>query len=722
MIIDIRHGDCREVLKSFPDSLFDSLVTDPPYELSADGKASPNRVFVELVFPQHPKIQAEVDGEDALSFFVGEIARLCLGGSLPTPSATMPKGTVTLDGDASIRDGDVEDGNEASIGLTNANGCLDVESEAPHHIGSFALELGDGGDVSVLNTLAHVGCAFTAEGIEVGGLHGPPELREVLAILSECFTNLGGEVVGQTTDPLAALEGALAGAEDFPVFRVGAGRGAEDQFTTGGAFMFAAMAKATCAKLVRTTPATGGLPSVLESRRVRVVEGSTGRALSFDLVVRPQKLASTGFMGQRWDGSKVAFDVGLWREVLRVLKPGAHAVVFGADRTIHRLASAVEDAGFELRTMGFWVSASSFPKSLNISKAIDKRLGQEREVVGVRPDFVRRANIEKGRTEHDNYGFSNPDQVGVVTAAATEEAARWDGWGTALKNQEPWLLARKPFEGRTLVDNILKYGTGGLYIKGCRLPGVDRPLVVRDHETGADANNVYGSGLSGSRTIGLTSEGRWPSAVICSDEDVDGLDGVSVIMDVDAEIGLSGVLGPYTKHFRIGDQENQAIITALPEELLMRILPTGVVAPKASTGEREMGLDEFDHQWVDPTRVEGSAGRANPRAGAGRSTKRKNTHPTVKPIGLMRHLVRLVTPPGGKVLDPFCGVASTGVAAIWEGKSFLGIELTDTDEQPYVRIAKARCDYAKRLHRVPEITHRTANPQEVDEKQTTLGF
>lgn len=431
-----------------------------------------------------------------------------------------------------------------------------------------------------------------------------------------------------------------------------------------------------------------------------------------------------GFMNQRWDGTGVAFEDGLWREVLRVLKPGGHVIAFGADRRIHRLMVAIEDVGFELRTMGFWVSASSFPKSLDISKAIDKKLGklEEREVAGVREEYAKRRNKDTGR-EGYNHGFANPDQVGVITVAATEEAAKWEGWGTALKQQEPWVLARKPFEGRTLVENIMKWGVGGLYIDGCRIPGAERPLRLRDRNTGADMNNVYGEGLSGSRAMGVTSDGRWPSAIICSDEDLDGpLDGIAVIMDADADEGLNGVLGPYTKHFRIGDQEDQALVTALPEEMLFRVLPTGVICPKASVGEREMGLRHFKKQWVDPKRAEDGAGRNNPRAGAGRKKKRKNTHPTVKPIGLLRHLVRMVTPPGGKVLDPFCGVASGGVACVWEGFSYLGIEKTDTDEQPYVRIGRARVEYAQRIHRTPEITHRVAKPKDPDKHQTTFGF
>ena len=436
---------------------------------------------------------------------------------------------------------------------------------------------------------------------------------------------------------------------------------------------------------------------------------------------------SGGFMGRRWDATGVSFDVEVWREVLRVAKPGAHLIAFGGDRTIHRLMVAIEDAGFELRTMGFWVSAQSFPKNLDISKAIDMAAGAEREVIGTKlglPGMARDGSNQGFRQWREAENRTDrPKPSIMITAPATDAAKKWEGWGTALKNQEPWVLARKPLCG-TVADNILKWGVGGLYIDGCRIrvDGVDEIYAKNPHTVGGFGHagaTIYGGRGSGAPEYDPT-KGRWPSAIICSDEDMDGpINGVAVIMDADADEGIGGVLGPYTKHFRIGDQDDQAIIHALPEELLMRILPTGVVCPKTGVGEREMGLEKFDENWVDPNRKEGSAGRNNPRAGAGRQTKRKNTHPTVKPISLMRHLVKMVTPPGGLVIDPFCGTGSTGVAAAWEGKEFIGMELTDTDEDPYVTIARARIAYARRVP-VPEITHRMGKPKEESEGQLTM--
>lgn len=403
------------------------------------------------------------------------------------------------------------------------------------------------------------------------------------------------------------------------------------------------------------------------------------------------------FMNQRWDGTGIAFDVDVWREVFRAIKPGGHIVVFGAERRIHRVASAVEDAGFLIRHLGCWVSAQSFPKSLDLSKAIDQKLGATR---------------------------ADPD------TPETGEAKLWEGWGTALKTQEPFVLAKKPIEG-TFAENLMKWGTGGLFIEGCRLP-----FATFEDDLSSD------------------SKGRWPSTVICSDEDVEGpVQGVAVygdgsssgdgsrilsrsgigygstseggnqLISGDGGASLDGVLGPYTRHFRIGNSADEALhIQAVPEEALAAIVETMVICPKAGAGERDMGLDDFDHRWVDPTRKEGSAGRNNPRAGAGRQTKRKNIHPTVKPVSLMRHLVRLVTPRGGLVVDPFCGAGSTGVAAAWEGVRFLGFELEDSEECPYVRIARSRRKYALNLPKTPEITHRVAKPKGVNPDQTALDF
>jgi site-specific DNA-methyltransferase (adenine-specific) len=167
-----------------------------------------------------------------------------------------------------------------------------------------------------------------------------------------------------------------------------------------------------------------------------------------------------GFMGKSWDASGVAYDVTVWQECLRVLKPGGHLLSFGGSRTYHRMACAIEDAGFQIRDQIMWVYGSGFPKSLNISKAIDKAAGAEREVVGsYETHDIRNAGLM------DRKGSMTVD----VTAPATAEAEVWDGWGTALKPaHEPIVLARKPLVG-TVANNVLTYGVGGLNIDGTRV-------------------------------------------------------------------------------------------------------------------------------------------------------------------------------------------------------------------------------------------------------------
>jgi len=434
---------------------------------------------------------------------------------------------------------------------------------------------------------------------------------------------------------------------------------------------------------------------------------------SFDSVVTDPPYEYS-FMNARWDGTGIAFDVEMWKEIFRVLKPGAWGVVFGADRRVHRVMCAIEDAGFVLRHLGTWVSAQVFPKSLDASKAVDARLGKtaEREVIGSK--LGRPGYTDKQSEESLVYGeglMNGPDKL----------SARWNGYGTALKTMEPWVLIRKPMvdeNGKpwTLAENLMRWGVGALNIDGARLP------LSEDGNSKQAATSTlggYGGSKDGHYELGdgrkYTDLGRWPSALICSDLDIEGpILGVEVFGAADDD--LDGVLGPYTKHFRIGDR----VVTAVDDELLNGLIPSLVVCPKVGPGERDLGCDLLAEQWVDSSREEGSDGRNSPRAGAGRQAKRRNTHPTVKPISLMRHLIRMVTPAGGKVLDTFSGSAAGGMAAVWEGMDYVGCELMDTDEQPFVRIGRARLEYALRTP-APPIEARVVKTKPVEEQKQT-GF
>ena len=351
------------------------------------------------------------------------------------------------------------------------------------------------------------------------------------------------------------------------------------------------------------------------------------------------KRSSKGFMGKTWDGGDIAFRPDVWRECLRVLKPGGHLIAFGGTRTIHRITCAIEDAGFEIRDQLGWIYYSGFPKSHCVSKGIDRHLGADREVVG-----NKRSGIGSGSSYGKIVGSPNPDtNIVSVTAPATPQAEQWDGWGTALKPaQEPACLARKTISEKSIAANVLKWGTGGLNIDACRFAYGDPCWVGPSDEVSNIVGSIRGgvTGL-GKRMSGQVNNrphpgGRWPANIYA--------------------------------------------------------------CPKPSRTEKEAGLQHLDpiagHDAV--SRAEGSAGLDNPRAGAGRTADEiRNTHPTVKPTNLFRWLCRLVTPPGGTVLDPFLGSGTTAVSAILEGFDALGCELTEE----YHPIIEGRIDEAYKAWR-----------------------
>jgi DNA modification methylase len=225
------------------------------------------------------------------------------------------------------------------------------------------------------------------------------------------------------------------------------------------------------------------------------------------------------FMGKKWDYDVPGVDV--WAECLRVLKPGGHLLAFAGTRTQHRMAVRIEDAGFEIRDMIAWVYGSGFPKSLDVSKAIDKAAGAEREVIGdkMRPDgktvLSARSAIDPAGEGWDRPWRHDPARTeaqGKLTAPATDAARQWQGWGTALKPAlEPITVARKPLVG-TVAANVLQHGTGALNIDGCRVDAPDgRPLI----ESKADVSlHAFGNGLNSSRCAGVTTQGRWPANLI----------------------------------------------------------------------------------------------------------------------------------------------------------------------------------------------------------------
>jgi DNA modification methylase len=362
--------------------------------------------------------------------------------------------------------------------------------------------------------------------------------------------------------------------------------------------------------------------------------------------------ASAGFMGKQWDTGEVAFDPEFWHDVLRVLKPGGHVLAFGGTRTYHRLVCAIEDAGFEVRDQLAWVFGSGFPKSHDVSKGVDKAAG----ISGSYGDFK---SDRHATPRHYADGMARPwhvdpeavDKNGRAYLPATPAARQWQGWGTALKPaHEPIVLARKPLIG-TIAANVLAHGTGGLNIGGCRVHAADVAAARTRHGGG-----VVGAGTSYELpdSRGEIPAGRWPANLIH--------DGSDEVLRCFPETTSGG-----------GNKANRQPLGRASQ----------VMATK-DTGE----VWEGDSGSAARFFYCAKSSRADRNAGLGDD---KSTHPTVKPTSLMRYLCRLITPPGGVVLDPFMGSGSTGRGAILEGFSFIGIER----EAEYIDIARRRISEAQ---------------------------
>lgn len=352
---------------------------------------------------------------------------------------------------------------------------------------------------------------------------------------------------------------------------------------------------------------------------------------------------STGFMGKAWDGGDIAFRPDTWAKVLRVLKPGGHLVAFGGTRTYHRLACAVEDAGFEVRDCLLWHYGSGFPKSLDVSKAIDKAAGAEREVVGVSSvTGARKSAFAEVRADSAS-GVFGEASVNYTTAPATDAAREWQGWGTALKpSTEIAVLARKPLSEGTVAANVLRWGTGALNIDATRIETSESLNGGAYAEKGGRKESQSLHGGTGMNVAGKTAgrdfvqpAGRWPANL--------AHDGSEEVL---AGFPNSNGSGPARELKRSAKPEQDG---------------WGMNKNAAdSSALRDAGS--------------GSAARFFYCAKASAKDRIGSKHPTVKPVALMRWLVRLVTPPSGIVLDPFAGTGTTGQAAVEEGFNAILIE------------------------------------------------
>ena len=358
---------------------------------------------------------------------------------------------------------------------------------------------------------------------------------------------------------------------------------------------------------------------------------------------------TTGFMGKAWDGGDVALRPETWAEVLRVLRPGAHLLAFGGTRTFHRIACAIEDAGFEIRDCIMWVYGSGFPKSLDVSKAIDKAAGAEREVIGQRTyaDGTAGSWRTSSSDKHaqDAWTKDDGDRAKIDTAPATDAARQWSGYGTALKPAwEPIIVARKPLAG-TVADNCQTHGCGALNIDGCRIEGV--PPSVPQPAFNSPTGTIYGMKTGEGRNGEMSqASGRWPANVIHD-----------------------------------GSEEVLEVFPNAPGQL--RAVPAG---------ECQKGVNiDLRHRAnlaSEPRGDSGSAARFFYCAKASKSDRGEgNTHPTVKPLALMSYLVKLVTMPScNRILDPFAGSGTTLLACYNAFVEAVGIDL----ESDHVAIVERR--------------------------------
>lgn len=412
------------------------------------------------------------------------------------------------------------------------------------------------------------------------------------------------------------------------------------------------------------------------------------------------------FMGKEWDHGVPG--VPFWREALRVLKPGGHLLAFGGSRTFHRLVCAIEDAGFDIRDQIMWIYGSGFPKGCNFTTQFDEAL----------------LGIDKEEDPKD------------WEMSRSHYSAHWEGFNVALKPaHEPICVARKPLEG-TVAANVLKWGAGAINVDGCRVGRREKPKIA-DPKHGGHSHNACGAPSGGGK---LLPDARWPANVIHdgSDEVLAGFPeapGQIATAKTDGSWSDNAIYGAmknvcrsspqprsetdksaarFFKQCEMGDEDwhhqqkldhlarnaasrSEQCETHIAAEAALEskgkvaagngpeVATRFVYCPKASKKDRDEGLEGFalgNNMQVNGPRENEAAKHA---------TLRANTHPTVKPTDLMRYLCRLVTPPGGLVLDPFCGSGSTGKAAVLEGFRFLGVELSEE----YAEIARARIEAAR---------------------------
>lgn len=404
----------------------------------------------------------------------------------------------------------------------------------------------------------------------------------------------------------------------------------------------------------------------MEENSYKILEGSmldilpTLQENSFDSCITdpPYEL---NFMGKGWDRSGIAFRKETWQQVYRVLKPGAYLCAFGGSRTFHRIACAIEDAGFEIRDTIMWLYGSGFPKSMNVGKGIEAKEKLGNAGTRNKRKIEQSCDSEEYILKQTNNGAMGEiiETTKKIYIAGTELSKKWSGYGTCLKPAyEPIIIARKPIE-KSVAENVLKYGCGAINIDECRVGNEH----FEQKEGSAKSQGKYGDKVWKEKSY----DGRFPANVILTYDETD----------------FDEVCGgmPNTGYGNNGTNDSDSASRYF-------------YCAKASKKDRDEGLDMFEEKQTTDGCIRANSETA--RMFGANSISKKNIHPTVKPIDLMQYLVRMFTPKGGAILEPFAGSGSTGKATMFENRernanyTITMIEIT----HEYIPIIKARCDYA----------------------------
>lgn len=684
-------GDCLDVLKTLPENSVEACLTDPPYGLSQHSEAD-IRACMAAWLAGDDWSGLTRDGKhncasricDAPVVVNADNSNADAGQKLITFRVTFNVAVVVC-----VRPVQFDNGRLTWKVEVNADGAVKrlenlLMNERHANLfkmlsdGKFRLRKREGFSACV----GACGCCS----------YGPDSFRSVLVRLGDDSLSQSerapGVVAGSATELTFVLtfDTANATAELSPA---------------SGADKLDAGLEIVCAEDVGAGFTTGGLASEIKPADIGKVKDTADGTRSFDLLVHSKLLerlnnpiiVKKGFMGKEWDSWVPGPE--LWRELYRVLKPGAHLLVFAGTRTADLMSLALRLAGFECRDTVLFCFGSGFPKASDCGKNIDKMMGKERKVVGVNELAVRNKKRDTTWT-----GEVWGDNGATITAPATPEAAQWDGWKSALKPcYEPVLLFRKPLDG-TIAETVLKWGTGGLNIAATRVVVDSEEPNIRNNEShGGAAHGIWGLAAVNGRGATL-QQGRYPgNLIVSSDAEVErcfpvtnGNSEKRLYKIAKQPPGMNGIYG----HFNGTDITPQYNDTGSASRFFQHcdfsieeiaemhgIEPQRIVySGKASKRDRDEGCEGME-EGPPP-----ASARSKPAEGRQNAlgAPRHNHHATVKPTTLLRYLLKLITPPGATVIDPFIGSGSTGKAALLEGFRVIGIER----EPEYFDIACAR--------------------------------